>query len=425
MTTSKVKKAQECSALLDIEVPKESVEQAFEEVYDDIVKVANLPGFRVGKAPKDLVRKHYVKDAREEVLKRLVPEAYRKALEEHKLQPVGMPTISEVNFEEGKRLSFKARVDTRPEFTIKNYKGLKLERKNTKVTPQDVQKTLESARDMHAKYIAADERPIQMGDYVVADLDCSVDGKPVHKKRENIWIAIEKESFIPGLAEKMIGMKNGEEKDIEATMPEKYPDSALAGKRATYHVAVKGVKIRQLPDIDDEFAKDLGKSDIASLKEEIAGSLASRMKATAETETENQLLNKLMDDNVFPVPQNLVKRQLDFMVENSKRRLEEKGFKREELDKKDEEFRAKFKSDALRQVRLLFVLDEIARREHIDVTEKDIAESYKSMAAQSGMTEQAVKEHYEKEDIVDNLIDKIREEKTTEFLLNNSEIINL
>lgn len=421
MQQTKLKRLEDCVVSLDIQVPKESVDKAFEEVYGDITKVANLPGFRVGKVPKDLVKKHYSKDARDEVLKRLIPEAYRMALKEHDIRPAGLPSISDVNFEEGKLLSFKARIDTRPDFKLKDYKGLKIERKVVEVKPEDIQKTLDSAREMNAKYLPADERPVQMGDYVVVDLECVVDGKPAHKKRENMWIAIEKESLIPGLAEKMVGMKKDEARDITATLPEKYPDKALAGKSAAYHILLKGIKVRKLPDIDDEFAKDLGRENLETLKNDIAKELETRMKAEAEVEAENGILNKLIDDNAFPVPQNFVKRQLEFMVENAKRRLEEKGFKREELNKKDEEFRGKFKDEAVRQVRLLFILDEIAAVEGIKATDEDIAASYKAIAAQANKPENEIREYYEKEDLVDNLLNKIREEKTIAFLLKKSE----
>jgi len=422
MAKSKVKKMEDCVACLDIEVSKDTIENAFEEVYDELVKVVTIPGFRTGKAPKDLVKKQYAKDAREEVLKRLIPDAYRKAVEEHKITPVGMPDISDLKFDEGKLLSFKARIDTRPEFKLKNYKALKLERKKVDVKAEDIDKTIESLRGVHAKYTDADDRPVAMGDYVIADMDCLVDGKPFHKKRENVWLSVDKESFIPGLGEKLVGMKKLEERDIESALPDKYPDKALAGKKAVYHVKINGIKVRELPNLDDEFAKDLGKENLSALKEEVAKELESRMKASSEIDLENQLLKKLMDDNNFAVPATFVKRQTDFMVENSKRRLEEKGFKREELDKKDDEFRAKCKDDAVRQVRLLFILDEIARAENIEADESDLQNSYNSIAIQANTTAEEVKKHYEKEEMVDNLLEKIREEKTIDFLLKNAEI---
>lgn len=419
---SRAKSIEECSTLFEIEISKEMIGKAFDEVYNEITKVATVPGFRVGRAPKDMVRLHYAKDAREEALKRLIPEAYKKALQEHDVTPVSMPEISEVSFEEDKPLTFKAKVDSRPKFKLKNYKGLKLERKKVTITDEDVDKTLKSLQEINAKYIPADDRPVRMGDYVVSDLDCFVDGKAVHKKRENIWLTVEKDQFIPGLADNMIGMKKGEEKDFEAKLHEKYPDKSLAGKNATYHILAKEIKEKKLPAIDDEFAKDLGKENLEEARKEIAKELEARARSASDVNVENQLLGKLMDDNVFHVPSSFVSRQLDHMVEDAKRRLQERGFSKEELDKKDKEFRDKYKEDAVRQVRLLFILDEVANRENVDAAGEEVADAYKAIAAQYGKTEEEVRAHYEKEGLVDNLKDKIREGKTVKFLLDNSTV---
>lgn len=419
---TKAKAMEECATLFEIEVPKEAVDAAFEEVYSEITKISNIPGFRPGKAPKELVKKHYQTSAKEEVLKRLIPDAYRSALEEHRINPVGLPEISEVNFKEGNPLSFKARVDTHPKFKLKNYKGIKVEKKKLIVKDEEVDKTIENLRAMNAKYIAVEDRPIQLGDYAVVDLECFVEGKPIHKKRENLWLSIESQSFIPGLPEKMVSMKKGEERDIEVVLPEKYPDKAQAGKSARYHVKVKEIKYRVLPNLDDEFAKDLGKDKIGDVKAAVSEELTARMKLNIEVETENQLLNKLTDENKFGVPQGLVRRQLDFMVEDAKRRLKEKGFKKEELDKKDNEFKERFKDDAARQVRLMFILDTIAKNEDIKVEANDLDEAYKSISAETSETLDKVKEYYKKEELIDNLKEKIKEGKTIKFILDNAEV---
>jgi len=333
-----------------------------------------------------------------------------------------MPEISELIFEEDKPLTFKAKIETRPKFKLKTYKGLSLEKKKISVTDEDVNNTLKSLQEVNAKYIASDDRPIQMGDYVVSDLECFVDGKAIYKKRENLWLTVEKDSFIPGLSEKLIGLKKGEEVSIDAKLPEKYPDAKLAGKDARYQVLAKEIKERKLPDIDDEFAKDLGKESLESLKKDIAEELEARAKSSAEIEVENQLLGKIVNDNAFRVPASLVARQLDHMVEDAKKRLRERGFGKDDLDKKDKEFKDKFKDDAERQVRLLFILDEISDKEGIEASDEDIAGAYKSIASQSGKTEDAVRAYYEKEGLVDNLKEKIREGKTVKFLLDGSNI---
>ncbi len=422
---AKVKTVEECQALFEIEVPKEDIEKMFGEVYNEITKVANIPGFRVGKAPRELIEKHYAENAKEEVLKRMIPEAYKMALEEHGINPVGFPEISDVKLESSHPLFFKAKVDTRPKFKIKNYKGIKVEKKIAHIKDEDVDKAIENLRELNAKYVAVEDRPVQFGDYAISDLECFVDGKPIHKKRENIWIYLDKESLMPGLHENMVGMKKGEERDIDTTLPEKYPDKALAGKAAQYHVLIKEIKSKVLPPVDDEFAKDLRKESLASLKSEVSQGLEKRMKVNAEVEMENQLLKKLVDDNVFSVPQNLLERQLKYMTEDAKERLVQKGFKKEELDKKDNEFREKFKEDAVRQVRLFFILDSISAEEKIEVTAEDVQDAYKSISAQAGRPEQEIRDHYEKEDLVGDLEEKIREGKTVKFLMKEANVVEV
>jgi trigger factor len=419
---SKVKNIEEYATLFEIEVPKETLDKAFGEVYVEIAKAANIPGFRAGKAPLDLVKKHYTKDAKEEVLKRLIPEAYKSALEEHKINPIGLPKISDVIFEEGKPLLFKAKVDTRPKFKIKNYKGIKIEKKTAAINEEDVDKTLEHMRAINAKYISIEDRPVQLGDYVVSDMECFVDGKPAHKKRENLWLFADKESLMPGLGERMAGMAKGETREIEISVPKEYSDKTLAGKNATYRILAKEIKVRQLPALDDELAKDLGSIGLADLKDKIRKELQERSRVNAEIAMENQILDTLMDENNFGVPSGFVARQLDYMVEDSKKRLMEKGFRREDLDKKDKELKEKFKNDAERRVRLVFMLDEIGRLEKIETSAEDVEKAYKSIALQAGKTEAEVKGRYEKEDLVGNLEESIRERKIVDFLLKNAEV---
>lgn len=419
---TKAKALEECSTLFEIEIPKETVDQAFEEVYSEMAKVASIPGFRPGKAPRELVKKRYSKEAKKEVINQLIPGAYKKAVEEHKIDPIGYPDITDMVFEEGKAVSFKAKIDTRPKFKLKNYKGIQIEKKKTVVKDEDIDKALDNLRQYSAKYEAVEGRPVQMDDYVVSDLDCQVDEKAAHKKRENLWLYIEKGSIMSGLTEKMIDMNKGEERDIEVDLPKEYPDKNIAGKRAIYHVKIKEIKVRSLPNVDDEFAKDLGKESLADLKKEVTKELENKMKYDNEVDAENQLINNIINENSFAVPSALVNKQIRMMSENAKARLLEKGFKKEDLDKKDKELEERFKDDALRQVRLLFILDRIALDEGIKADEKDLEDAYKAIAIRSGKKESEVKAHYEAEELVDNLLEKIREEKTVSFLLKSAEI---
>jgi trigger factor len=249
-----------------------------------------------------------------------------------------------------------------------------------------------------------------------------VDGKPIHKRREDLWLFLDKDTIALGLSDGMVGMKKGDERDIEVTLSKDYPNKDLAGKKAVYHVKVKDIKVRRLPDIDDALAKELGRPDLETVKREVEEGLKEQAARNSDIEAENTVLGKLIDDNDFAVPSSFVKRQLEHMVENAKRHMMEKGFRKEELDKKDEEFRARFKNDAVRRVRLLFILDAVARAEKIDVGEKDVEEAYKAISAQSGKPESEVRAHYENEKIADDLKEQLREGKTIEFLVKNAKV---
>jgi trigger factor len=419
----KIKDTGECAALFEIEVPKETVDRAFEEVYDEITKFAKIPGFREGKAPKDLVRKRYAAHAKEEVLKRLVPSAYKDALLKHNIAPLGAPQISDLSLGEGEALLFKAKVDRRPEFKLKNYLKVRIESRKAVVKEDDVEKMLENLRQLNARYTAVEDRDIQLGDYVVGDLECSVDGKAIHKKRENIYLHVDKEAFPPGLAGGMPGMKKGEERDVASRLPENYPDKKLAGKPAIYHVKVREIKSRTVPELNDELAKELGSENLDELKKRVRSELESSARFNAMVDMENKLLDFLADNNVFNVPQRLVARQLALMVEDAKRRLEEKGFTRGDLDKKDAEFAEKFKDDAVRRVRLMFILDRIGEEENISATDDDLEEAYRSISARTGQGIEKIKDYYHKEDLVENLKEKIRNEKTIKFLLAKADIV--
>src|SRR3989338_530982 len=318
---TKINRKESCQALFEIEVSREDIDRSLEEIYDEFVKIADIPGFRVGKAPRDLVKKRHRKAAEEEALKRLISKAYSMTLNEHKVHPISMPEITDVVFEEGKPLSFKAKVDTRPEVKLKDYKRIKIEKKKEELKEEDAEKTLENMRALNAKYIAAEDRPLAMGDYAVCDIECSVDGKPLHKRLENRWFAIEKDEPNPELIEKITGMKKLEERDCEGTLSDKYPNKNVAGKKAVYHVKLKEVKVKQLPDLDDEFAKDLGKDSLEALKNDIREELRTHIKRRIEQDMELQLLTALVGENTFSVPRSFVDAELSHLVEDAKAKL--------------------------------------------------------------------------------------------------------
>lgn len=418
---TRIKNIEECRKLFQIEISKDLVKKATEEVYQNIKKFAKIPGFRPGSAPQDLLEKHYSKDAKEEVLRQLVPEGYRKALEDHKVAPIGHPEISKVNFELDKPLTFEAEVDVYPSFKLKNYKSIKVKKKRISVDEKELEDALLRVQSMSAKYNDV-QRPIKKGDYAVCDVEAFIEGKLITKKNNSMWIQAEKDASLLGIGEELVGLSKGEKKEIDAKLPDNYPDKKYAGKLAKFKVDVKEVKEKALPELDDAFAKTLNIESMDLLKKELETQILKRKENSLKINMENQILEKLLKDNKFLVPSSIVKRQKEVFAKRLEVDLTEKGIPKEEADKRIKEFDSKLQEDALSKVKIYFMLDDIAVKEKIEVNKSDIDERMKSVAVSTGKSFDEVKGYYEKENLIGGLSEEIKEVKVLEFLLKNADI---
>lgn len=418
---SKIKHIEECVKFFKIEVPHETVKQAVEEVYKSIKKVAKIPGFRPGSAPQDLLEKHFCKDAKEEVLKRLVPEGYQKALETHKIIPVGLPKICNIDFDEAKPLTFEAEVDSRPNTRLKNYKGIRITKKRIAVTQDEVSDALERLRSAYAAHENVD-RPVKKGDYAICDVEAFADGAAISKKNQNMWIQADKEASLLGLGEELVGLTKGQSKEIDTKLPENYPDKKYAGKSAKFKIVVNSVKEKILPPVDEAFAGKLNSESPEALKKEIESQLFLRKENALKVDLENQILDKFLKEAKFSVPPGLVKRQKEVLAKRLEMELVQKGMEKNEAQKKANEFDSKLDGDAKNRVKIYFILDDIAVKEKIDVNDKDIDDRFKSIAASAGKPAEEVRKYYEKENLLGGLAEEIKEMKVLEFLLKHAEI---
>ncbi|MBL7155756.1 MAG: trigger factor [Candidatus Omnitrophica bacterium] len=418
---TRIKNIEECTKLLQIEIPPDLVDKTTKEVYQNIKKVAKVPGFRPGNTPQDLLEKHYRKTAEEEVLKILIPEGYKKAVEDHKIVPVGMPEVFNVNLEKNKPLTFEARVDTRPAVKLKNYKGFRVVKTRISVSREEVDETLLRLRNMYAKYKDA-EGCVKKGDYAISDVEAFIDDKPITKLNKNMWILADKEASLLGMGEDLIGASKGQTKEIDTKLPENYPDKKYAGKAAKFKIAVNEIKEKELPVLDDAFAKNLNSQDMDSLKKEIETQLFARKEKDLTINMKNQILEKLLKDNKFSVPASLVKRQKEVFAKRLEMDLSEKGVAKEEAEKKIKELDKKLEEDAKDKIRIYFILDEIAEKEKIEVNKKDIDARLSQIALSTGRPQEEVRSYYEKENLLGGLGEEIKEDKALEFLLKNAEI---
>lgn len=419
----KVKKLQQCKRIFEIEVSKEEVEQKLKEVYEDIRKTAQIPGFRVGKAPEELLRKHYQKTAREEVLKRLIPGAYQKALKESELVPIGLPEISDVKMELEDMLTFAAAFEIKPTIGLKNYKGIKIKKNLKKISDEDVEKVLKYLQEVNAEFSNVEDRGVAIGDYIICDIEAVIDSKPQEQKK-NIWFFVDDKFKIKGFCDQLIGTKAGDTKDLGVTLPEDYPVKEFSNKKAVFKVKISQIKVKKLREINDDFAKHLGKfQDLSELKSGVRKDLEASAQQDAKYDMENQLLEQLVKDSTFDIPNSLVEAQTKRLLEHAKHDLKHKGFTDEQISSKEKELLENLKKDAARQVRIYFILDEVANKEDVKVTQPEIEKGISDFAQRSHKNPQEVKEYLQEKDIFDDFVAELREEKTIEFLLQNAIIV--
>lgn len=418
---TKIINSKGCKRCLEVKVPASEVEKKFTEVYGEIKKVAEIPGFRPGKAPQDIIEQKFREKAEGEVLKELISSSYEDALDNLKIAPIEFPQITDVKLERGKPLSYKAEVDIRPEVKLKKYKGLKVRKDKPGVGDADAEKALSNLQEVHAKFIAADTRSVASGDYVVCDVRCVAGEKEIFKK-EAMWLSVSEDMATKEIYKGLLGMKKDEEKKIPAKLPKDYPDKELAGKDVTYEVKVRNVKEKKLPQLDDAFAKDIGKSDMRELKEAVKKDLLKRQEIAVNEDMRRQVIEELLKNSSFEMPESIVKRQLANLVNDAKERMLSQGVKKEDIESNIPKIEERLKPQAARDIKVLFLLNEVARLENIKVGPSEVDKTMEIMAAQFKKDKKKLLQEYEEKNLLQNIIGQIREEKTMEFLLKEAEI---
>lgn len=403
--------------VIEIHIPKEIVTEELDRAYVKISKSAALPGFRAGKAPLDLIKKRYQKEAHEEVMRYLMYDSFDKAVAELGLRALGGPEISDFEFAEGKEMSYKAAVTVRPDIKIKSYNALLLKKFDTEVKESDIDSYMNSMREMGAKFKTKEDKAVS-GNYLICDMDCSVDGNFVEKK-ENAWLYAGEDSYIPG---KMLeGMAVNDEKDIEKDLPAGYSKKELAGKKAKFRIKVKEVKEKALPELNDEFAASMGKfQNIPELREAVRESIRQHKKAQARRDLEEQAMMLLDKSAAFDTPQSVVDKHLERLVKESKNRLKKENRSEDDIKSRESEIREKLKEDALKHVRSYFILDEIADLEKIKITAGEIEAAFIDLAASSGRSIEEIRKYYDENDLTDDLAVNIRQRKVFDLIINNA-----
>lgn len=399
-------------------------DEAIMSVFKKSAKYFNIPGFRKGKAPYNIVERHYGASIfYEDAFNEIVPEVYDKEIKENKLEVVSKPHIDVVQMEKGKDLIFTAIVATKPEVKLGKYKGIELKKIKYKVSEKDVEHELEHMAEHNSRMVSVDDRKTKEQDIVTIDFEGFVDGEPFEGgKAENHQLTIGSKTFIPGFEEQLVGMKIDEEKDIKVTFPDDYFTKELAGKEATFHIKLHAINVKEMPKIDDEFAKDVSEFDtLEELKNSIKEKIKKENDEKAKIETENLAIEAICKDAKMDIPDGMIEVELDSMEDNIAQRLQYQGISYEQYlkmcGKTASEVREEFKEDAVKNIQTRLVLEQIVKDEKIKADDKYIKEKLEELSKQYG---RKVEELEKNDDIKEYLEKSSKNELAVKLVLDNA-----
>ena len=404
---------------IQVEVPAEEVTRETDSLIQKYQKLARLPGFRRGHVPASIIRQRFAEDLKSEVVEALVPRHFRRETEKLGVLPVSQPRVSDLHIHEGEPLRFKASFEVMPEIKVEGYKELRADKPTVTVTDEEVQESLESLREQHATFTAVEGRALADGDYAQVSLDGKPkegEGKPVHM--DDILVEIAGKNTMPEFTENLRGASAGDERTFEVHYPEDATDKRLAGKTLTYTVKVHSIKLKSLPEQNDDFAKTLGEfASLDEVRQRIREGMESERKHAAERESKDKLVAELVKRNDFEVPEALVDRQIDVRLERGLRALAAQGLKPEDMKKMDlNRLRAGQREQALQEVKASLLLDRIAGEEKIEVGDEEINAEIEALANQSKQTPEAIRARLTRDGALDRIRNRIRSEKTLDFL---------
>jgi trigger factor len=419
-----------CKKLMRVEIESQDVDAAFESMIKDFQRSAALPGFRPGKAPRDMIAKRYEKDIQDEVKKKLIPDAYRKAVDEQKLDVVGYPDIEEIQFGRGQALQFAATVETAPEFQLPEYKGLPVKRDTTNVTDEDVVRALDMLRGRQVDYKTVD-RAAQTGDVAVVNYSGTCNGKPITDiaptargltEQKNFWINLDQSSFIPGFGDQLLGTKAGDKRTVNVDFPADFVTPQLVNQKGVYEVEVVEVKEKVLPPVDEAFAKSYGAESLEKLREGVRTDLENELNYKKGRSLRNQVVQQLLSRVSFELPESVVTRETRNVVYDIVNENQKRGVPKETIEKEKEQIYSAAADSAKSRVKANFLLQKIAEKEDIKVSQDEVALRIQFLATQYNIPpDQFVKDLQKRNGIVE-IYDQVASEKTLEFLEKNAAI---
>jgi trigger factor len=419
-----------CKKLVRVEVEAQQVDDTFNTITKDFQRQANLPGFRPGKAPRDMVIRKYEKDITDEVKRKLISDSYRKAVDEKKLEVVGYPDIEEIQFGRGQILQFAATIETAPEFEVPEYKGLAVKKEARKVTDEDVEKAIDALRQQQLNFKTV-ERATQTGDIAVVNYTGTSDGKPITEiaatakgltEQKNFWVEMESKSFIPGFADQLLGAKAGDKRTVNVDFPADFVTTELQNKKGVYEVKVVEVKEKVLPAVDDAFAKSFGAEDVQKLRDGVRRDLENELNYSQNRSVRNQLIGALMSRVNFDLPASAVEHETRNVVFDLVRENQKRGVSRELIEQEKDKIYSAAAQNAKDRVKVSFLLQKIAEKENIKVSQEEVARRVQTMAAMYQIPPEKFIKDLQKRNGFVEIYDQLANEKVLEFLQQNAKI---
>ncbi|MCI8471050.1 MAG: trigger factor [Clostridia bacterium] len=412
---------------LEITIEAEKFEEAIKKVYFKSAKYFNIPGFRKGKAPMQIVEKYYGKEIFfEDAFNEVAGDALDEAVKENKLEVVSRPDIDVTQIEKGKDLIFTAIMQTKPEAELGKYKGIEIEKIEYNVSDEDIEHELGHMQEHNSRLVSIEDRPVESGDIATIDFEGFVDGKAFDGgKAEGHELEIGSNTFIPGFEDQVIGMKIEEEKDIQVKFPEEYFSKELAGKDATFKVKVHEIKKKELPELDDEFAKDVSEFDtLKELKEDIKQKQQKQNDDKAKYETQDAIIKAVCENIKVEIPSGMIEMEIDNMFQNMEQRLSYQGLKLEQylqmMGKTKEDMKKEYEPQAVEAIKSRLALEAVIKVEKIEPTEEEIDEKLKEMAKNYGKEND--EEFLKNENVRKYIKEGLASEKAMDFLVENAKI---
>ncbi|MEH7387498.1 trigger factor [Bacillus sp. JJ1521] len=426
--SAKWEKLEGNQGVLTIEVDAETFNKGLDDAFKKVVKQVNVPGFRKGKMPRGMFEKRFgVESLYQDAIDIILPEAYENAIKETGIEPVDRPEVDVEEIERGKNVIFTAKVTVKPEVKLGDYKGLEVEKLDDTVTDEEVDAEIKQLQERNAELVVKEEGTVEDGDTVVIDFEGFVDGEAFEGgKAENYSLEIGSGSFIPGFEEQLVGIAAGAEKDVEVSFPEEYHAENLAGKPATFKVKVHEIKGKELPELDDEFAKDV--DDEVETLDELKAKTRTRLEETKKSDAENslkdQLIEKASENAEIDIPEAMVDTELDRMLREFEQRLQMQGMNLElyfQFSGQDENaLREQMKEDAGKRVRVNLTLEAIAKAENIEVSEEEINAELENMSTMYGVSADQITQMLGG---IDGVKEDLRIRKAIDFLVENSKSV--